>query len=103
MSASTDDISAEQRESRDAVRQFALREVTPIAHKLHLAGAEIPDTVLAKMQHMGIFGVAAPVDLGGLGMGALGAPLVTEELSRAWMSAGSVPLYNWTLIQMLQN
>lgn len=50
---------------------------------------------------MGISGVAAPANLGGLGMGAMGAALVTEELSRAWMSVGSVPLYNWSLVQLI--
>ena len=97
-----EDLDADTREMRDAVREFAQREVMPIAQKLHLASEELPDTMIAKMQEMGIYGISTPVESGGLGMGAMGAAVVTEELSRAWMSAGYLPLYNWALIRMLQ-
>lgn len=87
---------------RDTVRDFALWEVAPIAQKLHMAGEELPDALVEKMRTLGIYGVATPEVEGGSGLGALGAAIVTEELSRSWMSAGYLPLYNWSLIRLLQ-
>jgi len=102
MSSMIDDFETDIQEMREAIREFAQCEVTPIAQKLHLASEELPDSMVSKMQDMGLYGVSTPVESGGLGMGAMGAAVVTEELSRAWMSAGYLPLYNWSLIRMLQ-
>lgn len=102
MSGMSDDMTPDIRDLRDAVREFARSEVVPIAQRLHLANEQLPDTVVDKMQEMGFYGVDAPVEAGGLGLGAMGAAVVTEELSHAWMSAGYLPLYNWSLIRMLQ-
>lgn len=86
---------------KDAARIFAEKEIEPIAQELHLADKEIPDDVIKKMSDMGIFGLTAPEDHGGLGLGSLAAAAVTEELSRAWLSVGSLPARNWTLIDIL--
>lgn len=99
---STDGISAELRELQEATRDFAEREIAPVAHKLHLAGAEIPDDMLTKMQDMGFFGLLSSPEYGGLGLGAMSVALVTEELSRAWFSAGALPARNWGLSMLLE-
>ena len=59
----------ELRELQQATRDFAEAEIAPVAHRLHLAGEEIPDSLLAKMQEMGFFRVLASPEYGGLGLG----------------------------------
>lgn len=95
-------IAPELRELQEATRDFAEREIAPVAHKLHLAGEQIPDSLLTKMQDMGIFGLLASPEFGGLGLGAMAVALVTEELSRAWFSAGALPARNWGLAMLLE-
>ena len=71
-------------------RKFAEKEVVPIAHDLYNEGAEIPMEIIRKMADLGYFAMAIPEQYGGLGMDTLTITLVTEELSRAWLSVGSV-------------
>jgi alkylation response protein AidB-like acyl-CoA dehydrogenase len=92
----------ELRELQQATRDFAEAEIAPVAQRLHLAGEQIPDSLLAKMQEMGFFRVLASPEYGGLGLGARAVALVTEELSRAWFSAGALPARNWGLGVLLE-
>ena len=75
---------------RDQFRRFAADRILPEAHAWHLADALIPDAVVAEMAELGTFGVCIPEEYGGLGMGKLAMCVVTEELSRAWIAAGSL-------------
>lgn len=75
---------------RDSVRDFVKAEVEPIAHQLDNDGAEIPKKLIEKMAELGYFGLIFSPDYGGSGLDALSMALVTEELSRAWLSVGSV-------------
>jgi (2S)-methylsuccinyl-CoA dehydrogenase len=50
----------------------------------------IPDSVVAEMAALGTFGVCIDPEYGGLGLGKLAMCVVTEELSRAWIAAGSL-------------
>ncbi|MGC4122576.1 MAG: acyl-CoA dehydrogenase family protein [Myxococcales bacterium] len=83
-------LSEEHQAIRESVREFARNEVAPIAGKLDDAGAEIPMPVIQKMAELGYFGLIFSPDHGGGGMDALAMALVTEELSYAWLSVGSV-------------
>jgi (2S)-methylsuccinyl-CoA dehydrogenase len=83
-------ISGEHETVRREARRFAEKEVAPIAHELYNEGAEIPMPVIKKMADLGYFAMAIPEQYGGLGMDTLTITLVTEELSRAWLSVGSV-------------
>jgi alkylation response protein AidB-like acyl-CoA dehydrogenase len=98
----TESISPDLLQLRDAVRDFAQGEIAPVAHKLHLAGEQIPDALLAKMQEMGLFGLLGAPAYGGLGLGAMAVALATEELSRAWFSAGALPARNWAHGMLLE-
>lgn len=102
MNIQYDDIDIQFRELRETTRDFAEREVAPVAHKLHLSGEEIPDSMLEKMVDMGFFRLLTSPDYGGLGMGALAVAVVTEELSRAWFSVGALPARNWALCTLLE-
>lgn len=71
-------------------RNFALNEVLPVANKLDPEKGDIPQDLIDKMGELGFFGILIPEVLGGLGLGYFEYCLVAEELSRAWMSVGSI-------------
>ena len=75
---------------RDQFRRFTDVEILPYAHKWHLANALIPDDTVRAMAELGTFGVCIPEEFGGLGLGKLVMCVVTEELSRGWIGAGSL-------------
>ncbi|GAA0767730.1 (2S)-methylsuccinyl-CoA dehydrogenase [Erythromicrobium ramosum] len=75
---------------RDQLRAFTANAITPHAHQWHLADALIPDAVIAEMAALGVFGVCIPEAHGGLGLGKLAMAVVSEELSRGWICAGSL-------------
>jgi (2S)-methylsuccinyl-CoA dehydrogenase len=75
---------------RDQMRAFTAASITPHAHGWHLADALIPDSVIAEMAALGVFGVCIPEEHGGLGLGKLAMAVVSEELSRGWICAGSL-------------
>jgi (2S)-methylsuccinyl-CoA dehydrogenase len=75
---------------RGSFRRFTDAEILPHAHKWHLANALIPDATVAKMAELGTFGATIPEAFGGLGLSKLVMCLITEELSRGWIGAGSL-------------
>jgi len=83
-------FTAEHETLRRETRRFAEKEVTPIAQELYNEGAEIPMEIIQKMAEMGYFAMAIPEAYGGLEMDNLAVAIVTEELSKAWLSVGSV-------------
>ncbi len=75
---------------RDQYRRFTDDRILPFAHGWHLENALIPDATIAEMAALGTFGVCIPEDFGGLGLGKLVMCIITEELSRGWIGAGSL-------------
>ena len=75
---------------REQFRRFATDRILPHAHGWHLANQLVPDAVVAEMAELGTFGVCIDPAYGGLGLGKLVMCVVTEELSRAWIGAGSL-------------
>ena len=75
---------------RDQYRLFTDAEILPYAHKWHLANELIPDAAVTKMAALGTFGATIPEEFGGLGLSKLVMCLITEELSRGWIGAGSL-------------
>lgn len=75
---------------REQFRQFADERVAPNAHAWHLADTLIPDALVAEMAEMGVFGICIDPVHGGLGLGKLAMCVVSEELSRGWIAAGSL-------------
>ncbi len=75
---------------RRTVREFVEAEVKPIANDLDRNNQEIPEHILKKMAELGYFGMIFPVEEGGLGLDYISMAIVTEELSRGWLSVGSV-------------
>ncbi len=68
-----------------SVRSWVDREVRPIARELEHADA-YPEALVEQMKQLGVYGLLAPAELGGVdvSMGCFAA--VTEELARGWMS-----------------
>lgn len=75
---------------RDTYRRFAEDRIMPDAHRWHLENALIPDEIVDEMADLGTFGVCIDEAYGGLGLGKLAMCVVTEELSRGWIAAGSL-------------
>jgi alkylation response protein AidB-like acyl-CoA dehydrogenase len=75
---------------QQSARDFAMNEVLPIANRLDPIQGVIPNELITKMADLGYFGIVVPEKYGGLGLGAFEYCLVAEELSRAWMSVGSL-------------
>lgn len=75
---------------RDQFRRFATDRVQPGAHRWHLDNALIPDGIVGEMAALGVFGVCIDPVYGGMGLGKVAMCIVTEELSRAWIAAGSL-------------
>jgi alkylation response protein AidB-like acyl-CoA dehydrogenase len=71
-------------------REFAMREVLPVANELDPINGEIPMSLRDKMAELGFFGILIPEEYGGLGLGVFEYCLVAEELARAWMSVASL-------------
>src|SRR5687767_14344769 len=87
---STMRLTDEHEEIRRATREFVEREVAPIADELDNAEKEIPMPLIRQMAELGYFGLIFPGDVGGMGLDTLSMAIVTEELSRGWLSVGSV-------------
>jgi len=75
---------------RAQLRAFVAKRIAPDAHRWHLEDALIPDHILAEMAALGVFGICVDPDYGGLGLGKLAMCVVSEELSRGWICAGSL-------------
>ena len=75
---------------RDLYRRFSDERILPQAHQWHLRNDLIPDGTIAEMAELGSFGICIPEQYGGLGLGKLVMCVVTEELSRGWIGAGSL-------------
>ena len=87
-------VTPEHEEIRRSVRDFVEAEVKPIANDLDRENKEIPEQILKKMAELGYFGVIFPAEEGGLGLDYIAMAIVTEELSRGWLSVGSVMTRN---------
>ena len=75
---------------QDQFKKFTEEEILPYANEWHLKDDLIPDETLKKMAELGVFGIAIPENYGGLGMGKVAMCVVTEELSRGFLAAGSL-------------
>jgi (2S)-methylsuccinyl-CoA dehydrogenase len=75
---------------RDQFHQFTNDKITPFAHAWHLNDELIPLTLYQELADLGVFGLTAPEELGGVGLGKVAMCIVSEALSRGWIGAGSL-------------
>ncbi len=74
-------LSEEHRMLRDAARDFAQKEIAPIAAQFDESG-EFPYETIRKMGAMGFMGIEVPEEYGGAGMDTLAYVLAVEEISK---------------------
>ncbi|MFD6349546.1 acyl-CoA dehydrogenase family protein [Streptomyces roseolus] len=67
------------------VRDFVDKEVKPVVQELEHANT-YPEALIEQMKRLGIYGLAVPEEYGGNPVSMPCYVLVTEELSRGWMS-----------------
>ncbi|GLS84317.1 isovaleryl-CoA dehydrogenase [Paraferrimonas haliotis] len=72
---------------QSAVRDFAQAEIAPIAQEVD-KNNEFPNHLWPQLGEMGLLGITAPEEYGGVDMGYLAHVLAMEEISRASASIG---------------
>lgn len=77
-------------ELRRSVRDFVAKEILPVADVLDREEKDIPNEIIKKMAELGYFGLVFPAESGGVGLDHVALAVVSEELSRGWLSVGSV-------------
>jgi alkylation response protein AidB-like acyl-CoA dehydrogenase len=82
-------LSPQHEEIRRTVRDFAEREIIPIADELERKG-EFPHDIIRKAAGLGLLGVPYPEEVGGTGLDSLAYAITVEELSRASGSVGII-------------
>lgn len=83
-------LNDERRMIQETARDFAMREILPIANRLDRIQGDMPRELIDKIAELGFFGILVPEEYGGLGLGCAEYLLVSEEFARAWMSVGSI-------------
>jgi alkylation response protein AidB-like acyl-CoA dehydrogenase len=79
----------EQKAIRDLAREFAQKEIAPIAASIDESG-EFPAKTVKKMGELGFMGIEVPPEYGGSGLDTICYVLVMEEISKACASHGVV-------------
>ena len=95
------ELSEEQRMIRQAVREFAEKEIAPKARHVDETG-EFPAETFRKMGELGLMGIPFPEEYGGAGGDSVSTMLAIEEVARACgstalayaahMGLGSMPI-----------
>jgi alkylation response protein AidB-like acyl-CoA dehydrogenase len=81
---------------RQAARDFAQKEIAPIAAEFDECG-EFPYETIMKMGEMGFMGIEVPEEYGGAGMDTLSYVLALEEICKADASHGTIMSVNNSL------
>jgi len=81
---------------RDAARDFAQKEIAPIATEFDESG-EFPMATIKKMGEMGFMGIEVPEEYGGADMDTLSYVLALEEICKVDASHGTIMSVNNSL------
>jgi butyryl-CoA dehydrogenase len=85
-----------QRMFQETARQFADKEIVPIAEKVDQLG-QFPRETIQKLGELGFMGVAVPEAYGGAGADTVSYVVALEEISRACASHGVIMSVNNSL------
>ncbi len=91
------DLSEEQRLIQTTVREFAAKEIMPLAAELDHT-ARFPAEIIAKAAALGLLGLIVPEEYGGAGLDGLANVLVQEELARASAGVQTIITVNNSLV-----
>jgi alkylation response protein AidB-like acyl-CoA dehydrogenase len=81
---------------RDATRDFAQKEIEPVAEHYDQSG-EFPMPIVKKMGEMGLMGIEVPEEYGGAGMDAIAYVLAMVEIARADVATSTIMSVNNSL------
>ncbi len=83
-------LDEETEDIRMQIRRLTAEKVIPQAQQWHLDNALIPGALVTQLSEMGIFGLTVPEEFGGAGLSKIVMCVVSEELSRGFLGAGSL-------------
>ena len=86
------ELTDQQKMIQKMVREFAEKEVAPIASELDEKG-EYPNKTLEKMAKLGLLGIIIPNEFGGAGLDTISYSIVVEEISRTLFANFAIVLY----------
>jgi alkylation response protein AidB-like acyl-CoA dehydrogenase len=89
-------LTSEHEMIRQAARDFAQKEIAPIATEFDESG-DFPIKTIKKMGEMGFMGIEVPEEYGGAGMDTLSYVLALEEICKADASHGTIMSVNNSL------
>ena len=90
-------LTDEQSAILDMVKEFAAREVAPVAAQLD-RDARFPKDLVARMAELGLMGIEVPEQYGGSGLDPMSYVLAMEEVSAACASTGVIMSVNNSLV-----
>ena len=91
-------LSEDQVVLRNTVREFAEREIAPVAAE-HDENETFPSQTVKKMGSLGLMGLLVPTEFGGAGAGSIEYALAMEEVSRADASHGTIMSVQNSLVE----
>ncbi|MEM9384529.1 MAG: acyl-CoA dehydrogenase family protein [Pseudomonadota bacterium] len=89
-------LTDEQRMIQDAAREFAQKEIAPVA-AAHDQSGEFPTQTIRKAGELGFMGVEVPEAYGGAGLDTIGYALMMEEVCAADAAHGTIISVNNSL------
>jgi alkylation response protein AidB-like acyl-CoA dehydrogenase len=89
-------LSDEQKMIRDTARDFAQKEIVPIAAEFDESG-EFPSATVKKMGALGLMGIEVPEEYGGAGLDTMCYVLALEEICKADAAHGVIMSVNNSL------
>ncbi len=90
------ELTEEQKAIRDLARDFAQKEIAPIAAKIDETG-EFPRETVKKLGELGLMGIEISQEYGGGGLDCLSYVLAIEEVSKVCASHGTIMSVNNSL------
>ena len=83
------ELNDQQKMIQKMVREFAEKEIAPIAAELDKK-EEYPHKTLEKMAKLGLLGIIIPTEYGGAGLDTISYSIIVEEISRKCASTGVI-------------
>jgi len=90
-------LSEEQQMVQDMTRNFAKKELLPIAEEIDKKG-KIPRKIIKQLGDLGMMGVYVPLKYGGSGLDVVSYAIAMEEISRGCASTGVTMSVNNSLV-----
>jgi len=91
------ELNEQQKMIQKMVREFAEKEVAPIAAELDKK-SQYPHKTLEKMAKLGLLGIIIPSEYGGAGLDAISYVTVIEEISKKCASTGVITSVHNSLV-----